>query len=74
MDSKTGTFEIATVDKGLFRKGLTAPSHLFAHLTTTPVVESWHPEGDWIVIGLSGGYTFSLPESRIDYILTSDKH
>ncbi|WP_409469088.1 hypothetical protein [Streptomyces sp. HC307] len=74
MGSTTEYFQIAT-DRGLFRKGETAP-----HGTVTtsmgadmmPVVESYKEDGDWVDIKLSGGYTLSLHQTRINYILTRD--
>lgn len=65
-------FEIAT-ESGLLRKGEKVPGTFdIPSEAGTPVVESLKETGDWIDIQLSGGFTISLPESRIAYIVTRD--
>lgn len=67
-------FEIAT-GRGLFRKGATAPHGTVQTgngANVKVVVESFKESGDWVDIRLSGGYTLSLHETRVDYILTRD--
>lgn len=64
--------ELVTVAGVRYRNGQPAPTGTITTPTGADIpvaVEGWGVTGDWITIGLSGGYEISIPEARIERVV-----
>lgn len=69
----TKTFKVVTTDDQARIQG---EEELYAFKTLqneTPTLESFEPDGDYVILRYSQGLRLAIPESRIKYIAYLDK-
>jgi hypothetical protein len=73
VEPKEVYFELVTLDGAVYRKDQPAPQGTVTSMAGADmnvIVQSYAEVGDWIEVEMSDGYTVSVPETRVDRLVT----